>query len=216
MCRVCGSLERHRLLYLYLQSKTRLFDDPLSVLHFSPERGLSAVLKRQPNLSYATSWYEPDRPADFHLDLTDLAQSDASWDVVIAYHVFEHIVEDRTAMRELYRVLKPGGWAVLQVPVREEADSFEPLGADTDEERLAVLGQADHVRLYGWKDFANRLTDAGFDVQIERFGRELSPELVREYALDRDERIYIARKSIRPESSNPQLSRVPDTASRSN
>jgi SAM-dependent methyltransferase len=194
MCAVCGALERHRLLYLYLQDNTTLFSDKLSVLHFSPEPGLSATLKAKSNLTYATSWYEPDRPADFHLDLTNLAQPDASWDVVIAYHVFEHIPDDRTAMRELFRVVKPGGWAVLQVPLREGPDSIEDPTVETNEERDHRFGQWDHVRYYGWQDFADRLTEAGFDVHIERPGRELSDDAIHQYALSRDERIYIARK----------------------
>ena len=198
-CRACGSLERHRLLYLYLKAKTNLFKDELSVLHFSPEKGLKAALAAQKNLTYATSWYEPDRAADFHLDLTQLALADNSWDVLIAYHILEHITEDRKAMREIYRVLKPGGWAVVQVPVREQPDSFEDPSVVTREERNEKFGQYDHVRYYGWKDFADRLAEAGFEVKIERFGRELSDDLVREFSLHRDERIYFLRKPAKVE-----------------
>lgn len=199
MCPACGSLERHRLLYLYLRQKTNLFKNQLSVLHFSPEKGLSAALRAQKNLTYATSWYEPDRAADFHLDLTDLALPDESWDVIIAYHILEHITEDRKGMREMYRVMKPGGWAVVQVPVREEPDSFEDPSVVSKKERHEKFGQYDHVRYYGWKDFADRLADAGFEVNIERFGRELSDDQVREFALDRDERIYVLRKPAKVE-----------------
>jgi ubiquinone/menaquinone biosynthesis C-methylase UbiE len=179
---------------LYLTQRTNLFKDPLSALHFSPERGLEARLRAQKNLTYATSWYQADRAADFHLDLTNLALPDESWDVMIAYHILEHIPEDRKAMREMYRVLKPGGWAALQVPVREDPNSLEDPSADTEAERKEKFLQSDHVRYYGWKDFANRLEEAGFHVSIERFGRELSAETVEEFALRRDERIYIARK----------------------
>ncbi len=194
MCTVCGSLERHRLLNFYLKEKTNLYTDRLSVLHFSPEKGLSAVLKAQKNLTYATSWYETDRPADYHLDLTALALPDESWDVLIVYHILEHITDDRTAMREMYRVLKPGGWAVVQVPVLEQPGSIEDPSADTPEERTAKFGRFDHVRHYGWQDFTDRLTAAGFEVTTERFGRELSDEQVRKFGLDRDERIYLLRK----------------------
>lgn len=194
MCPYCSSLERHRLLYLYLRQRTNLFRDPLSVLHFSPEPGLAAALSAQRNLTYATSWYEPERRADYHLDLTNLALPDASWDVLICYHVFEHITDDRKAMREMYRVLKPGGWAVVQVPVREQPDTLEDPAIDTPQEREAQYGLASHVRFYGWQDFADRLTEAGFDVTIDRFARELSDDLLNEFALDRDERIYLIRK----------------------
>ena len=194
LCVVCGSLERHRLLMLYLRQRTNLFRDQLSVLHFSPERGLGGELARQRNLTYATSWYEPDRPADFHLDLTALALPDNSWDVFLVYHIFEHITEDRKAMREMFRALKPGGWAVVQVPTDERAESLEDPSIQTPEERRAKYGDADHVRFYGWKDFADRLSEAGFQVTIERFARDFSDQQVREFALDRNERIYLVRK----------------------
>jgi predicted SAM-dependent methyltransferase len=194
LCVVCGSLERHRLLMLYLRQRTNLFRDQLSVLHFSPERGLGGELARQKNLKYATSWYEPDRAADFHLDLTALALPDNSWDVFLVYHIFEHITEDRKAMRELFRALKPGGWAVVQVPTDERTETLEDPSINTAEEKLARYGDADHVRFYGWKDFADRLTGAGFQVTIERFARELTDQQVREFALDRNERIYMVRK----------------------
>ena len=193
-CGACGSLERHRLLYLFLKQRTTLFTDQLSVLHFSPELGLSEAFRAQKNLKYATSWYEPDRAADYHLDLTQLTLPDNSWDVLIAYHILEHITDDRKAMREMYRVLKPGGWAVVQVPVLEQPESYEDPSVVTPREREEKFGQHDHVRYYGWKDFADRLAEAGFDVTIERFGRELSDDQIRTYALWRDERIYVIRK----------------------
>lgn len=194
-CNRCGTLERHRQLYLYLQRKTDLFRDEFSVLHFSPARGLARRLKTQANLHYVTSEY--DKPADLQLDLTRLDLPDESWDVILCYHVFEHIPDDRAGMREMFRVLKPGGLAVVQVPVREEPDTLEDLAVITDEERVRLYGQADHVRYYGWKDFADRFEEVGFEVTIERFGHELSPEEVREYALDPNERIYLLRKPAR-------------------
>jgi SAM-dependent methyltransferase len=195
-CPYCGSLERHRLLYLYLRQKTNLFRDELSVLHFSPERGLSAALRSQRNLKYATSWYEADRPADFHLDLTNLAQPDNSWDVLIVYHILEHIPEDRKAMREMLRVLKPGGWAVVQVPTRVQPDTFEDPSIVTEKDRLEKYGKEDHVRFYGWKDFPDRLTQAGFMVTVEPFAHELTEGAIEEFALDRDERIYLLKKPL--------------------
>ena len=194
LCVVCGSLERHRLLMLYLRQRTNLFRDQLSVLHFSPERGIGGELARQKNLKYATSWYEPDRPADFHLDLTALALPDNSWDVLIVYHILEHITDDRKAMGEMFRVLKPGGWAVVQVPTDERAESLEDPNIKTAEERRVHYGDPDHVRFYGWKDFADRLTAAGFQVTIAQFAQDLSDQQVREFALDRNERIYMVRK----------------------
>ncbi|MEM7355011.1 MAG: methyltransferase domain-containing protein [Acidobacteriota bacterium] len=197
-CGNCGSLERHRLLYLYLERKTRLFEDELSVLHFSPMRGLARALRAKENLHYVTSEY--DKPADLQLDLTQLDLPDASWDVILCYHVFEHITEDRKAMREMYRVLKPGGWAVVQVPLRGAPDTFEDPSVTTPEGRLKAFGQRDHVRLYGWKDFAERLEEAGFEVTIEQFAQELDDEMVEEHSLSRPERIYFLRKPEAPET----------------
>ena len=185
------------MLHLYLRQKTNLFRAEVSVLHFSPEAGLGGALAAQKNLKYATSWYEPDRAADYHLDLTKLALPDNSWDVLIAYHILEHITEDRAAMREMFRVLKPGGWAALQVPTLEQPDSYEDPSVVTEKERTEKFGLFDHVRYYGWKDFADRLTEAGFEVTIERYAHELSDSAIREFALDRNERIYIARKPLK-------------------
>jgi len=196
-CPYCGSLERHRMLYLFLRQKTNLFRDQLSVLHFSPEPGLGGVLAAQRNLNYATSWYETDREADFHLDLTNLALPENSWDVLIVYHILEHISDDRKAMREMFRVLKPGGWAAVQVPTREAPDTLEDPRVVDPKERAEKFGNADHVRYYGWRDFADRLTQAGFQVTIERLGHELSDSAIREFALDRDERIYLVKKPFR-------------------
>lgn len=116
---------------------------------------------------------------------------------MIAYHVLEHIPDDRRAMREMFRVLKPGGWAAVQVPIRDAPDTYEDASVDTDEERTEKFGQFDHVRHYGWQDFADRLTQAGFAVTIERFGHELSDSAIKEFALDRDEHIYLLRKPLK-------------------
>jgi ubiquinone/menaquinone biosynthesis C-methylase UbiE len=140
------------------------------------------------------------------LDLTRLTLPDESWDVVICYHVFEHIPDDRAAMREMYRVLKPGGWAVVQVPVRDVPETLEDPTVQTAEERVRLFGQRDHVRYYGWRDFADRLEDAGFEVTIERFGRELSAEDVKTYALNPNERIYHLRKPASAEDELPLAS----------
>lgn len=202
-CPSCGSLERHRLLYLYLRQKTDLFRAPLSVLHFSPEKGLGGALAAQKHLHYATAWYEPDRAADYHLDLTKLALPDNSWDVLIVYHILEHIPDDRAAMREMFRVLKPGGWAVVQSPTRDQPGTLEDPAIVSAAEREKHYGNADHVRYYGFQDFAERLTQAGFEVTIERFAQELTDSAIREFALDRNERIYRVRKPANPATSTP-------------
>jgi len=214
-CNVCGTLERHRLLYLYLQRKTNFFHERLDVLHFSPAPGLVRAFKQQANLYYVTSEY--DRPADLQLDLTQLDLPDESWDVILCYHVFEHIPADRKGMSEMFRVLRPGGWAVVQVPVREEPETLEDPNVTTAEERIRLYGQDDHVRYYGWKDFADRLEQAGFEVSIERFGRELSAAEIEEYRLDPDERIYVLRKPGRIEAKvkPPADELVPTTSDES-
>ena len=195
ICGSCGAFARHRLLYLFLQERTDLFTKAYRVIEFSPTAGLAKALRAKPNLRYVTSEYGPG--ADLDQDLTNLKLPDGSFDVAICFHVLEHIPDDRKAMRELYRILEPGGWAVVQVPLRSQPDTLEDPAFDTPRERLEHYRQEDHVRYYGAEDFADRLTQAGFQVQvvqIEEFARSLGAEKVREYALRLDQKIYLLRK----------------------
>jgi hypothetical protein len=189
------SLERHRLMWLYLQRKTDFFAEELAVLHIAPEYCFVKKFKSMPNLRYTTG--DLDSPwADHTLDVTNLPFDDDTFDVVFCNHVFEHVVDDRSAMREVLRVMKPGAWSILQVPQLLDMDVTDEDPTVTDpRERERRFQQKDHVRLYG-KDYANRLRSVGFDVDEDWLVKELSDELVERFALPPDEPVYIGRKPM--------------------
>jgi SAM-dependent methyltransferase len=180
-CPRCGAAERHRLLALYLRARTDLFRTPLDVLQFAPEEGIVRVLERS---RARTVSVDIDHPlADQTMDIRSLTFGDGSFDLVLCNHVLEHVWEDRAAMAELYRVLRPGGVALVMVPWDEDAATTREDPAVVDPaDRLRLYGQEDHVRYYG-RDLLDRLARVGFSVQVERFVRELSPATVRGYAL---------------------------------
>lgn len=163
-CPRCGSRQRHRQLWLYLEHDTDLLAGaPTRVLHFAAEEGLRRRLSASPALEYVTADLEPGR-GDLTIDITDIDLPSGSVDVVLCVHVLEHVPNDRAALRELHRVLAPGGWGVVQVPIQREATDEDP-AVVTAEERLQRFGQEDHVRVYG-RDFLQRLEDAGFRVSV--------------------------------------------------
>lgn len=193
VCPRCLSFERHRLLSLYFKEKTNLFTDKLDVLHFAPEPCFYRIFKKLPNLRY-TSTDLASPLADLQMDITDIRFPDSAFDVILCNHVLEHIPDDRKAMAELYRVLKPGGWAILQVPLNMEAETtYEDASITTPEERERVFGQHDHVRIYGC-DYVQRLEAAGFHVKVDPYVRELSDSLVTKYVLDKNEDVFYCMK----------------------
>ncbi len=193
-CPGCDSRERQRLLHLYLHQRTNLFKDRLRVLHIAPEDCLQPELARSPNIDYLSS-DRSSSTAMTRMDITDIRFPDASFDVILCSHVLEHVDDDGCAMRELYRVLRPGGWAILQVPLDQSLDrTFEDPRVTDPRERARLFGQWDHVRVYG-RDYAERLRAAGFDLRIVRFAAELRPDLVAAYGLDASEDIFHCSKS---------------------
>jgi SAM-dependent methyltransferase len=165
-CAHCGSLERHRLLWLYVQTRTDLFDGrPKKVLHVAPEPCLKPRLRRRLGDGYTTAdLFDPT--AMVRMDIMDIHYPDQHFDVIYCSHVLEHVEDDRKAMREFHRVLRSDGWAILLVPITAR-ETFEDPSITTPEERLKTFGQEDHVRRYG-PDYADRLRDAGFRVEVTR------------------------------------------------
>lgn len=163
-CPFCGSLERHRLVWLYFKRKTDLFDGrPKQVLHVAPEPVFENQLKKLLGNKYLTAdLYDPT--AMVKMDITDIRYPDNTFDVIYCSHVLEHVVDDLRAMREFYRVLKPGGWAILLVPITTKKTFEDPTVTDP-KERLKLFGQEDHLRRYGI-DYLERLKNAGFTVNI--------------------------------------------------
>jgi hypothetical protein len=172
MCPRCLSLERHRLLWLFLSREWHLGSRPGSrsggapsaLLHFAPEAGIRKKLERLPGLRYVTADIVPGRGLAA-MNITRLGLRSGAFDAVLCCHVLEHIPDDAAAMRELFRMLRPGGTAILQVPLRGD-DTDEDPAVTSPAERLRRFGQDDHVRIYGRADFARRLEDAGFRVRI--------------------------------------------------
>jgi len=200
ICPRCDAHPRHRLLWLYLsQQFPGLLDSDLQLLHVAPEYALLSSFRAAPQLRYVS--FDLGSPlAQCHGDLEALPFADNRFDVVLCNHVFEHVADDRQAMAEVYRVLAPGCWALLQVPVDLSRDATcEDPSIDTPAGRREHFGQADHLRVYG-RDYAQRLEAAGFSVEVIDYVRQLSSDTVERFGLNPDEPLYIGRKGGGPPS----------------
>ncbi len=191
-CPECGSLERHRLVWLYFQRKTHLFSEPVQMLHIAPEAFLEERFRAMENIDYLSADIALPHVM-VKMDITDIQYPDDSFDIIFASHVLEHIPDDVQAMRELRRVLRPTGWAVLQVPMWGPKTKEDPAVTDP-EERAKLFGQDDHVRMYGHDgEYHRRLLEAGFEVEVDQYVTELGPDLAHRYRL-MEEDIYLCRK----------------------
>ena len=210
------SLERHRLLWLYLNEQTDFFkselvsdssfkntkriklrdaetNSALKVLHFAPEQAFYKLFRNQKNLEYTTTdLFSP--LADVKADICDLPFEDNQYDVILCNHVLEHIPDDTKAMQELYRILKPGGMAILQIPQDlSRATTFADDSITDQKERAKIFGQYDHVRIYG-RDYFDKLRSIGFKVVEEDYTNKIAPELVEKYCLAKGEIIPVCFK----------------------
>jgi len=166
-CPGCSSLERHRLLWLYLTSELKILSSEIKLLNIAPD--------------YATQ--------------TKLSFKDNTFDAILCYHVLEHIEDDKKAILELFRVLKPGGWAILQIPIDGDREhTFEDFTITSAEERNKAFGQSDHVRIYG-RDYFLRLRNAGFMVREDTFVNKFSESEITKYVLDKNEMIFFCAKN---------------------
>lgn len=180
-------------MWLYLNNKTNLFCDNLNVLHFGPEFIFQKQFRKMPNLNYTSADLDSP-PGMIKMDITNITFEDCSFDVILCSHVLEHVVEDLKAMKELFRVLKPAGWGILQVPIEKNREkTYEDPAIVSPKERALAFGQNDHVRIYG-RDYKNRLESAGFSVNIDSYTKGLSPETIKTYVLDESEDIYLCTK----------------------
>jgi SAM-dependent methyltransferase len=187
------SLERHRLLWLYLKNETDFFIAPKKMLHFAPEQAFYKRFRKQKNLDYTTT--DLNSPlADVKADICNLPFENDTYDVILCNHVLEHIPDDTKAMRELYRVLKPGGMGIFQVPQDLSRESTFADDAITDRaERARIFGQYDHVRVYG-RDYFDKLRGVGFTVVEEDYTKKIAPDLVKRYCLAPGEIIPVCYK----------------------
>jgi len=164
MCVGCRSFARHRLMVLYLRRETDLMRTARRVLHIAPEPGVSTVLSAAPSLDTVTLDLDDDADVQVHADARDLPFADSSFDAVLCSHVLEHIPEDVDVAREMKRVLRPDGVALIQVPVDFNLDETYETSAPTAADREREYGQHDHVRVYA-QDVAGRLDEAFEDVE---------------------------------------------------
>lgn len=187
------SLERHRLLWLYLKNETDFFNRNLKVLHFAPEQAFYKRFRNLNNLDYTTT--DLNSPlADVKADICNLPFSDNEFDFILCNHVLEHIPDDTKAMQEIYRILKPGGTAILQIPQDLDREkTFEDDSITDKTEREKIFGQYDHVRIYG-RDYFDKLRSIGFKVKEADYTRELSSEEINKYRLAKGEIIPVCNK----------------------
>lgn len=188
------SLERHRLLWLYLKNDTDFFTSKKRVLHFAPEQAFYKRFRRMNNLDYVTT--DLNSPlADVKADICNLPFRDNEFDVILCNHVLEHIPDDANAMHELYRVLKPNGMAILQIPQDlNRAVTFEDDTITDKKERAKIFGQYDHVRIYG-RDYFNKLRAVGFKVEEINYTSKLSQVEIEKYCLAKGEIIPVVYKN---------------------
>ncbi|TDL99329.1 MAG: SAM-dependent methyltransferase [Flavobacteriaceae bacterium] len=190
------SLERHRLMQLYLQKETPFFqsEKPLKVLHIAPEQCFVYRFRILSHLDYITLDLESPL-ADVKADICDLPFEDNRFDVVFCNHVLEHIKDDQKAISEIYRVLKNKGWAILQVPMDyQKEETFEDPTITDKEERIRLFGQYDHLRVYG-KDYYQRLSKFGFEVKKWSVQENFSAQEIQLMALDPAEVLPVVFKN---------------------
>lgn len=187
------SLERHRLLWLYLKNETDFFTAPKKVLHFAPEQAFYQLFRNQKNLNYTTTDLLSPL-ADVKADICNLPFEDNTYDLILCNHVLEHIPDDTKAMQELFRVLKPGGIGIFQIPQDLNRDHTFTDDSITDpKQRAKIFGQYDHVRVYG-RDYFDKLRSIGFEVNEVDYTKQLSPNLVERYCLAPGEIIPVCGK----------------------
>jgi SAM-dependent methyltransferase len=202
LCPNCETVERHRLLWLFFeQNSDQLFSqtENIKLLHIAPEKFFFKKFKNQNNIDY----FPADKFTEGHvypkgtkpIDIMSIDCPDHYFDAILCNHVLEHVPDDRIAMKELFRVLRPGGWAILQVPINyNNAVTAEDHTITSPEEREKYFGQYDHLRWYG-RDYPDRLREAGFNVTCIDFCSRFSAEEKIKYGLDeKDGIIYLCRK----------------------
>jgi len=169
LCPRCGSLPRTRRLYWILKEKMDLLSK--RILHFSPPKSLAKKLQSDFRENYVTTDFAGEFKAQKQIDITNTKEKDGAYDVIICYHVLEHIEEDSLAMKELYRTLSKGGFCIVQTPFRK-GDIYEDFTITSPDQRLIHFGQEDHVRIYSAEGLAQRLKSAEFSTSIMNFAED--------------------------------------------
>jgi SAM-dependent methyltransferase len=201
-CPSCGSLERHRLIWKYLNDKTNLFDNAakIKLLHFAPEHTFYDIFSKDQNIEYVPcdlfpEFYNYDGEIKIiKVDMTKIPFEENYFDAILCNDVLEHIPDDRLAMAELYRVMKKGAWGIFQVPIDYKREvTYEDFSITTAEGKEKAFGQSDHVRWYG-RDYQDRLRSAGFDVVEDNYVKKFSSEEVLRFGILYSQLIYYCVK----------------------
>lgn len=188
ICPACGSLKRNRRLWILLEQEF-LFPN-CTILDFSPSRSLFRKLKKRADINYTSTDLSGDFIAEYQWDITNIPNHDNAFDLIICYHILEHIIDDTRAIKELFRVLKPGGNVLVQTPFKE-GDIYENDKIVSNEDRLIHFGQEDHVRVYSAIGLKKRIELCGFDVVIRHYLNEKN-----QFDLADDETILILTKPV--------------------
>lgn len=191
-CPRCNSKSRHRRIWLFLQHKTNLFTDQLRLLEISPKYSFSRRFTKKKNLRYLSADIYVRPHIALMMDVTNTSFTAESFDAVLCIHVLEEIIDDRQAMREIFRLLSPGGWAIISVPTRMDRLTYEDPTITAPMDRKRVFGEPDHVRVYG-SDLVERLEETGFNVHVD-MADEVPQHIRLKFGLKGDENIFYCVK----------------------
>lgn len=185
LCPKCGSLSRDRRLWWLISED--YMKDQITVLDFSPSRSLFRKWKKIKNINYTASDLSGDFISDVKFDITKISQANETYNLIICYHILEHVIEDSKAIQELYRVLKPNGTILIQTPFKD-GEIYEDYSITSESERLIHFGQEDHVRFYSINGLKERLEKSGFSVDVKHFDENVY------LGLAENETVLIAKK----------------------
>ncbi|WP_391572835.1 class I SAM-dependent methyltransferase, partial [Cohnella sp.] len=196
ICPFCEASDRERIYRLYMEKVSDLLSsERVAMLHIAPERNLGRWLRSCKNIDYVGGDLYPQEDWMKQIDITEIAYPESSFDVVLCSHVLEHVPDDQKAMKELYRVMKVGGWGILQVPIIMNIDhTYEDPTITSPEDRYIHFGQEDHVRVYSKGDYIARLEGAGFEVEIFNYMDTFGKEEAQRYGTSPTDNIYIVKK----------------------
>jgi len=192
-CPVCGSLPRHRMVWVFLDHHPELFESrPCKLLHVAPEEVLERRFRARPGVEYLSIDLVSPKAMQ-HMDITALELDDASVDAIFCSHVLEHVQDDRQGLREFRRILRPGGWMIQMIPHSTLLEhTLEDPSIVSPQDRFRVYGWYDHVRLYG-RDLVDRIREAGFEVEHLASTDLVDERQVRRMGLQR-ESLFMARR----------------------
>lgn len=194
-CPWCGAHDRERHLLMYIRA-TSLFEaiSKISILHFAPERRLSRLISATIPVRYIKCDLYPQASDIEKINILSIPYPEESFDLVIANHVLEHVANDLAALAEVYRVLKPGGYAILQTPYSTKLHyTWSDPGIDTDKARLQAYGQEDHVRLFG-RDVFERFRSVGLESYVSTHNQLLQEYDPRKYGVNEKEPFFFFRR----------------------